>query len=141
LIDQLQRSPSAASDPQVLHHAFLELGQGVAIGAVLWQEMDYAYLETRFESAHNPILTLIDQEVVCESWNHDGVVARGVLQLLDGNTLEIGDWQVDFSGANVVGTPFQDVGLELDEDHSYTISAAEYFDLINDDSEDDDQSP
>jgi hypothetical protein len=134
LMAQLESTPLLRTDQNVLRQAFLELGQGVAIGAVLWQEIEHAYLETRFESPNNPVLTLIGREVVCEYFDDDEVTVRGVLQLLDGNTLSIGDWQQDFSGAEVGGTPFQDVEIDLEAD-LYTITEAEFYDLVHDDSD------
>jgi hypothetical protein len=136
LITQLESTPLMRTNQKVLRQAFLELGDGVAVGAVLWQEMAHAILETRFESPINPVLTLIGREVVCETLDEDASAVRGVLQLLDGNTLGIGAWQQDFSGAEVEGMPFTRVEIDL-EDDLYTITEAEYYDVNYGDSDTD----
>ncbi len=132
VVAQLQTTPLMTSESTTLHQAFLELERGFAVGAVLWQEIEYPYLETRFESPHNPVLTLIGREVVCENADEDEPVARGVLQLLEGNVLAIADWQMDFGGFEVSGTPFHDLDLVLD-DALYTITEAELYDLAHED--------
>jgi hypothetical protein len=132
LASDIAEEDAIYSNPEVVRKAFVELEGGFAVAGAIVKDKAHLIIECGFASSANPLLTLLGREVVVrtDTMDHNQVLVRGLAEL-EGNSLIVGDWRMDFTDGSVYGMPFESVELEAaNQDYPtiYEVYEAKYFD-------------